>query len=150
MNKWIVAPQTAFNKIVEKEEIVGNAAAYFTKDFQINGKIKFAKLDITARGLYVGYINGKRIGDSYLNPGWCDYRKTIRYQTYEVTDLLRDGDNTIGCIVGDGWFGGVVGLLNERNYEGPTMLWAVLTIETDLESRSIYTDNSWFCKEGAI
>jgi len=150
MLKWIYAPSQLFKTTIDGEEIQGNSAIYFYKKFTVEGKIVSAKIDISARGLYNGYINGEKICDSYLNPGWCDYRKTIRYQTYDVAHLIQEGENAIGCILGNGWFGGCVGLLNQRNYNGSNMLWAVLNIETTTMKYTIATDDSWLYSTGAI
>lgn len=150
MNKWIYAPEQIFFRRVHEEEIQGNAAQYFRRKFEITGSVKSAQIKITARGLYVCYINGKNICDSYLNPGWCDYRKTIRYQQYDVTNLITQGDNAIGCILGDGWFGGSVGLLNERNYEGENMLLVHLTVITDEGEFELFSDGTWNCSTGAV
>ena len=150
MNKWIYAPGQRFFQRVHEEEIQGNAAQYFRRQFKVEGNVQSAHIEITARGLYVCYINGENICDSYLNPGWCDYRKTIRYQRYDVTELVSEGENAIGCVLGDGWFGGVVGLLNERNYEGPNMLLVRLTITTNEGKFTLYSDNTWHYATGAI
>jgi hypothetical protein len=51
-------------------------------------------------------LNGTRMGDAVLAPGWTDYRHRIEYDAYDVTELLRSGENVLGAIVGDGWYGG--------------------------------------------
>jgi len=65
-----------------------------------------ARLYITARGVYEVYINGKRIGEDYLNPGLTQYNKTHLYQTYDVTDYVQQGKNAIGALLGEGWWSG--------------------------------------------
>ena len=61
-------------------------------------------LRISALGLYRAFINGRRVGEDLLTPGWTSYWDRLSYQTYEVTRLLRDGDNTIDIWLGDGWY----------------------------------------------
>ena len=68
-----------------------------------------ARLYSTAEGIYEVEINGKRVGDHVLSPGWQSYAHHLVYQTYDVTDLLKPGENTIAAYVGPGWFAGRLG-----------------------------------------
>ena len=68
-----------------------------------------ATLYATARGLLALELNGARVGDAVLSPGWTDYRARIEYATHDVTELLRKGTNVLGAILGDGWYAGMVG-----------------------------------------
>ena len=61
---------------------------YFTNDFVVDNQIESAHLFITSRGVYEAHINGKRVGESYLTPGWTSYNNRIQYQAYDVQDLL--------------------------------------------------------------
>jgi alpha-L-rhamnosidase len=72
--------------------------------------IKRATVYVTALGLYELRINGARVGDHMLAPEWTDYHQRIQYQTYDVTDLLRAGENALGVTLGDGWYCGRIGL----------------------------------------
>jgi len=65
-----------------------------------------ARLYVTARGIYEMYINGKRVGDDYFNPGATQYPKTHLYQTYDVTKYILNGKNALGAILGEGWWSG--------------------------------------------
>ena len=77
--------------------------------FQSNkSKIAKARLYITARGVYEVYMNGKRVGDDYFNPGLTQNNKHHMYQTYDVTTHLRSGDNAMGVIMGEGWWSGAI------------------------------------------
>lgn len=69
-------------------------------------RIKKARLYATARGIYEMYINGKRVGDDYFNPGVTQYNKTHLYQSYDVTELLNNGENAIGALLAEGWWSG--------------------------------------------
>lgn len=69
-------------------------------------KISKARLYVTSRGIYEMYINGKRVGNDYFNPGATQYNKTHLYQTFDVTDLLKDGKNAIGALLAEGWWSG--------------------------------------------
>lgn len=80
-----------------------------------------ARLYITALGLYEAEINGKRVGDQVLAPGWTTYDLRQYFQTYDVTDLLEEGENTIAAVVGEGWYAGRLGVLG-KHYQGVTQL----------------------------
>lgn len=107
-------------------------------------KVKTARLYASAHGLYQLSINGQRVGDQYLAPGWTDFPKRIQHQTYDVTELVKKGTNAIGAALGDGWHRGKVGL-NWRNVYGNTLaLVAKLQVTyTDGSTESFVTDGSW-------
>lgn len=73
-----------------------------------NKKVSKARLYITARGIYEVYMNGKRVGDDYFNPGLTQYNKHHMYQTYDVTDYLKTGQNALGAVMSEGWWSGAV------------------------------------------
>ena len=112
-----------------------------------------ARLYITACGLYVAKLNGERVGNFVLAPGYTDYKKRIQYQTYDVTDMLKSGQNVLTVDLADGWYRGSVGawgLLCE--YGNVTKLLARLEI-TDKNGKtvSVVTDGSWeWSNDGSI
>jgi len=69
-----------------------------------------ARLYATAHGIYEVFVNGRRVGDAELTPGYTEYRDRLQVQTYDIVSLLAPGRNAIGAIVSDGWFRGQVGL----------------------------------------
>ncbi len=73
-------------------------------------QLRLATAYVTALGLYELWINGRRVGDHVLAPEWTDFRQRVQYQTYDVTGLLRGGQNAIGVLLGDGWYAGKIGL----------------------------------------
>jgi alpha-L-rhamnosidase len=75
-------------------------------DFPIGG----ARLYATAHGIYEAFVNGRRVGDAELTPGFTEYRDRLQVQTYDITELVRPGRNAIGAVLSDGWFRGQVGL----------------------------------------
>jgi len=85
------------------EDTINRPTPLFRKEFMAGKKIQSATAYITAHGMYEGYINGKRIGDFYLTPGWTSYNKRLQYQTFDVTDLLAQGGNVIAMALGSGW-----------------------------------------------
>lgn len=82
---------------------VGTPASFVAKTFTLDSVSGAEILDITALGLYVAFINGKRVGHDVLTPGWTAYDARLSYQTYEVGSLLVAGENRIEIWLGDGW-----------------------------------------------
>ncbi|KAI0141582.1 extracellular glycosyl hydrolase family 78 protein [Xylariaceae sp. FL1272] len=123
------------------------------KEFQVGNDILSARLYITAFGLYVAYINGERVGDAVMAPGWQSYNHRLVYDTYDVTSLLQDGSNAIGMQVGEGWYAGRLGFdPGNRNIWGDTLgAMALLVIQkADGTSQAITTDLSWSSGLGPI
>jgi alpha-L-rhamnosidase len=80
------------------EDSINRPAQYFRKQFSSTKKIASATAYITAHGMYEAQINGKRVGDAYLTPGWTSYNKRLQYQVYDVKDMLTSGSNAIGVV----------------------------------------------------
>jgi alpha-L-rhamnosidase len=127
---------------------------YLRKEFSLDRPVRRVRLYATARGVYELSINGTRVGEDVLAPGWTDYNQRVQYQTYDVTPLLADGANALGAILGDGWFAGFVGFDPKHRgalYGSRPQLLAQLNIEYEDGSReSIATDGSWRCSTGPI
>jgi len=128
------------------------AAPLMRKEFSSGKKIKAATAYITAHGLYEAQINGKRVGDAYLTPGWTSYNKRLQYQAYDVTDLLKDGANAIAVTLGDGWYRGNFSFDHRRNIYGKdiALLFQLEIVYTDGTTASIVSDASWKSSTGAI
>jgi alpha-L-rhamnosidase len=112
-----------------------------------------ARLYATAHGLYELELNGTRVGDAALAPGWTSYSHRLRYQTYDVTDLLRSGNNVIGAWTADGWYRGRIGFRGgTRNLYGDRIaLLAQLEVTyRDGTTQVFGTDTSWRSAEGPI
>lgn len=103
-----------------------------------------ATLFVTARGLYEFRINGKRVGDHELAPEWTDYSNRIQYQTYDITPMLKSGDNAVGAILGDGWYAGRIGFLSNQMYGDQISLLAQVRLDfPDGSTRTIVTGPDW-------
>lgn len=112
-------------------------------------EVKRARLHASARGLYQLSINGRKVGDQFLAPGWTDYPQRIQAQTYDVTALLQPGANVIGAALGDGWYRGHVGLHWHGVYGDTLALVAKLQVTyADGSSESFVTDENWRSTEG--
>lgn len=106
--------------------------------FAIPKKVRSARVYASALGLYELTLNGQKVGDQFLAPGWTDYNQRIQTQTYDVTALVREGPNVLGASLGAGWHTGKVGLNWNRVYGDTLALIAKLKVT--------YTDGSeeWF------
>ncbi|MEO5563293.1 MAG: alpha-L-rhamnosidase N-terminal domain-containing protein, partial [Chitinophagaceae bacterium] len=101
-----------------QEDTLSRPPQYFRNQFSVAKKIASATLYITAHGMYEAQINGKRVGDQYLSPGWTSYNKRLQYQVYDVTNLLSNGKNVAGVIVANGWYRGFLAWSNNKNIYG--------------------------------
>lgn len=125
---------------------------YFRKDFAVDKEVLSARLYITALGVYEAELNGQRVGDHVLAPGWQAYTFRHEYNTYDVTDLLSEGQNTIGVTVGEGWYSGALSWDLTRNIYGDTLgVLSLLAIKTaDGETTYVPTDGTWKSATGPI
>ncbi len=124
---------------------------YFRKDFPSAKKIKSARIYVTSLGLYELFLNGHKISPDLFTPGWTSYNKRIQYQIYDVTGIIRP-ENTIGAILGDGWYRGTIAWAGNINYYGDKLaLLCQLRIDyTDGTSQTINSDKSWKVTTGPI
>lgn len=127
-------------------------AVYFRKNFVTNKKIASATAFITAHGLYEAQINGKRVGDYYLTPGWTSYKTRLQYQVFDVTNLLSNGQNAIGVTVGNGWYKGFLAWENNKDIYGKSLgvLLQINITYADGSLEKIYTDENWKSSTGSI
>ena len=116
-------------------------AGYLRKSFEISGVKENTRLYISAKGLYEAYINGVKVGKEVLTPGSSNYNFEIKYQTYDVTKLLKSGENDIEIIIGDGWYRSTSGVDGDRNLYGDTIS-VIARLEAEGES-VLVTDASW-------
>lgn len=142
--KWI--------KYGPQEDTVNKPSPMFRKEFASSKKVVSATAYITAQGLYEAYINGQRVGDSYLTPGWTSYNKRLQYQQYDVTRLVAQGNNAIGVMIGSGWYRGYIGFQGQHNFYGKeiALLFQLELKYADGTYELVISDESWKCSTGAI
>jgi alpha-L-rhamnosidase len=124
---------------------------HLRREFAVTGAVKRAMIHVSAQGVFELRLNGRRVGDEFYMPGWTDYRKRIYYRSYNVTELLEQGPNAIGAILGDGWFRGNISILGQNQYGRQLRLMAQLEIDyDDGRNETIATDASWKAAFGPI
>jgi len=125
---------------------------YLRKEFVLDRDIAMARLYISSQGLYRVEINGKRIGREEFTPGWTSYDTRLQYQTYDVTGELQQGKNVIGIILGDGWYRGNLGWMDEKGVWG-TEVAAIAQMMVKCSCGKvdiIETDDTWKATTGPI
>lgn len=98
--KWI-SNGTAF---VEEQKKCGSPAQYLKKTFNLEKRPYKSIIHVCGLGMYELYLNGKRVGDRVLEPAFTAYHQRVLYSSYDVSDLLQEGENLIDVILGDGWY----------------------------------------------
>ena len=134
------------------EDSIMHPSPIFRKEFKADKKIVSARAFITAHGLYEAQINGARIGDAYLTPGWTSYNKRLQYQVYDITSLIKNGINAIGVTLGSGWYRGTLAWGGNKNSYGKdiSLLLQVNIKYADGSTDVVYTNESWKCSTGSI
>ncbi|BBH23633.1 rhamnosidase [Paenibacillus baekrokdamisoli] len=123
----------------------------FRAQFRVDKPVLKARLYISALGIYQGYLNGRQIGNDVFAPGWTDYRTRIPYQTYDLTSLIQDGDNSLEAIVGSGWYAGNLGICGPYHYGKKVGLRAQLLLEfSDHTQEVIFSDTDWQSAESPV
>lgn len=126
---------------------------HFRKEFIADKNIAKATIYVTSHGLYELHLNGKKVGDQVLMPGWTTYGKRIQYQVYDVTSQVTRGKNAIGAVLGDGWYRGTLAWGNNWAIYGKRLglLMQLRIVYTDGTESLVITDSSWKShNDGAI
>ncbi len=129
----------------------------FRKNFSLDSKISSARLYVCGLGYYEAYLNGEKVGDHMLDPGWTNYGKRVQYASYDITEMLAEGENAVGVMLGNGWYNPLpLYLFNRLNLRkvltiGQPILIAQIKLEYEDGSVNwINTDESWKTAAGPI
>ena len=127
-------------------------APILRRAFQLDSEVKSARLYATALGLYEVHLNGQRVGEDLLAPGWTSYDHHLQHQTYDVTHLLNPGENVLGALLGDGWYRGNLGFERRRNSYGDHLALLCQLHVTYANGRNtiIKSDTDWRATTGPI
>ncbi|XVV09065.1 family 78 glycoside hydrolase catalytic domain [Actinoplanes sp. CA-131856] len=150
----LLAPDDWTARFVSPREIGawGAPAPLLTGVVEIPADVVRARLYVTAHGLYIAKLNGQRVGDEQLAPGWTAYQHRLRYQTHDVTDLVTAGANRLEVLLGNGWFRGRLGFQGKHGVYGDRLaLLAQLEVVTaDGAVHVLATDGSWTARESSV
>ena len=140
--------KAVFVSAEEEADKDNSKGTYVRNEFTVKKPVKEAYVSATALGLYHFYLNGRKVGNDELTPGWTSYRKHLCFQTYEVTDYLKEGKNAAGAVLAAGWYKGKMGfegLEKNRNHYGEnTALLAQMVIRYADGTEDLFvTDESW-------
>ena len=127
------------------------------KEFAMEKPVARARAYISGLGYYELRLNGKRVGDHMLDPGWTTYSKRVLYSTYDVTEHLRHGRNAVGVILGNGWYNplplrqwGRVNLREHLTIGQPRVIMQLVIDYADGTSQTVITDGTWKTSQGPI
>ena len=129
-------------------------APYLRTTFSVaeEQRVKRATLYATALGVYECRLNGAKVGTSEFAPGWTEYAKRVEHQTYDVTSMIKHGENCLGAVLGDGWYAGLMGYTGRRRfYRGPARFMGQLEVEYEDGTREVVaTGTEWKASFGPI
>jgi len=139
-------------------ELESAPSPYLRKSFTLTAPARRAVLFASALGLYEARLNGSRVGDALLTPEWTDYRIKVQYQGYDVTGMVREGENAIAAVLGPGWYAGQLGMGHHflgitRGFYGriPRFAAYLLVELADGTETVVTTDASWsYTTDGPI
>ncbi len=142
-------------KWIHPDHDMGECAPVFCKAFSADAPVECATLRITALGVYEAILNGKRVGEFVLAPGWTVYQKRLQVQSYDVTDMLR-GQNELRVTVGKGWYRGripfweVEGDLYAQRTSPSGLIAEVCITYRDGRQETFGTDETWAAAESPV
>ncbi|MGK7395848.1 MAG: family 78 glycoside hydrolase catalytic domain [Candidatus Cyclobacteriaceae bacterium M3_2C_046] len=131
-------------------------APLFRKAFSPSRQIAQARLYISGLGYYEAYLNGQKVGDHRLDPGWTQYAKTVYYATYDVTSQINQGQNVLGVLLGNGWYNPLPMRMFGHNLRQvltigkPKVIAQLKLTYTDGSVEHVYTDQTWKTADGPI
>ena len=122
------------------------SARYFRKEFTAPGEVRQATVYIIGLGLYELYLNGQKVGSQVLAPSPTDFTKNVKYNVFDVTDNIRNGNNAIGVVLGNGRYYNMrhkVKPYKIKDFGYPKLLLQLEIEYADGSKKTVTTDNSW-------
>jgi alpha-L-rhamnosidase len=121
-------------------------------EFKVKAGVERATAYVTSHGLYEMQLNGQRVGDQVFTPGWTSYNNRLQYQTYDVTSLIKSGDNALGVTLGNGWYRGFLAWQDRRNIYGDrlALLCQIKITYRNGREETFGTDGGWKAATGPI
>ncbi|GLU51380.1 family 78 glycoside hydrolase catalytic domain [Dyadobacter frigoris] len=153
--KWIGDGSKQFER--DQDFYQKDPSPLFRKQFKITKKVLSARLYISGLGYYEAYLNGQKIGDHMLDPGWTAYQKQALYVVYDITGSVKSGENAAGIMLGNGWYDALplrfFGKFNLRDVQwtGRPVVKSQIRIQyADGTVETISTDKSWQTAPGPV
>jgi alpha-L-rhamnosidase len=153
--KWINDGKK--NPTVEDDFFKFDPAPLFRKDFALKKRVKHARLYITGLGYYEATLNGRRIGNNMLDPGWTKFSERVYYSTYNVTGQLKKGENCLGVTLGNGWYNpmplrmwGGKNLREHLAIGRPRFISQLVITYRDGTTQTVNSDTDWKVTQGPI
>ena len=141
---WI-GLDTGKDSIKGTKDVVIHKPQYLRKSFELSNEPSSARLHITAKGVFDVHLNGENVSDDVMPPGWTPYEKRIETLTYDVSNLLESGQNTIAVELASGWYAGRLGWSKTKfgTVESPRVLVQLEIQLSDGSMQFITSDESW-------
>ena len=138
-------------EFISAPEKYGEICPVFRKAINTDKKISSAFLNVSALGVYEARLNGYRIGDFIMAPGWTEYKKRLRWQSYDVTSLFKE-KNELEIYVGPGWAVGRLVWKNSSKFwaDRPALIASLDITYNDGTKETVVTDSSWECAKSGI
>jgi len=152
--RWISDPNPL--PVNEEDFYKENPAPLFRKEIELLKNISSARLYISGLGYYEARLNGEKIGDAMLDPGWTQYGRQVLYSTYNVSHQFRKGKNALGIILGNGWYNPLplnifgFNLRNTLTIGKPCVKAQIRIVFSDGSIKTFVTDSTWKAGEGPI
>lgn len=148
----LLSPSDFVGFAIGDDEDCGSPSALLRKVFESKSQPVKARLYVSSLGLNEMSINGLKVGDEFLSPGWTTYQSRLNVSTFDVTNLIVEGKNAIGATLGDGWWRGRLGFLGQNNTYGEKVsVIAQLELHfADGSKETIATDNTWNSSSGEV
>ncbi|WP_159471173.1 alpha-L-rhamnosidase [Dyadobacter sp. 3J3] len=148
----IVPGIDSFDKLIGKPAPASNVLPQFRRQVLVRKKIKAATAYISGLGQFEFFLNGKKVGDHVLDPGWTEYSKVAQYVTFDLTSQIRNGENAFGVMLGNGFYN----IPNERykklvvSYGYPMFIAKILLEYTDGSFENVVSDLTWKATQSPI
>ncbi|MFD1613193.1 family 78 glycoside hydrolase catalytic domain [Sphingomonas tabacisoli] len=146
---WVAQPISPVFNVGQNEPVV---VPLLRRSFAAASEVASARLYVSALGIYELWINGRRVGDELLEPGWTEYKQRLLFASHDVTGLLRAGENVLAAAVGDGWWRGNLTWMNRRAVYGETtaLITQLEITYVDGTRETVATDESWKGNTGEL
>ncbi|MCL5097867.1 MAG: glycoside hydrolase family 78 protein [Candidatus Omnitrophica bacterium] len=153
--KWIRREEPAVKR--DEDFYAEHPAPLLRRELEIAKPIQRARVYVTGLGYYELRINGHKVGDHVLDPGWTAYAKRVLYSTYDITSLLRSGTNAVGIMLGNGWYNPLPmrlwGRINLRQHLAIGQPRALVQLEVEYRDgtrETVASDQTWKTCEGPV